>query len=326
MRVRASIGTAVVLGLEKASLMAEPTTAYLMLYHEGRCLANCAFCSQARTSRARRDLLSRVNWPPYEVEEVLRFLPEAEERGLKRICIQTLLYRGWLRDLKELVRDFSRACDLPISISTQPLPKREMEVLKSLGAERISIPLDAATPDIFEEVKGRAAGGPYSWEGHLRALENALEVFGPGLVGTHLIIGLGETEEEAVNFMFSLYGRGIYVGLFAFTPIKGTVLEGRPRPDISSYRRIQLARYLISEGLVEEGQIRFDSQGRIVDFGLERGELSKIASTGIPFMTSGCPDCNRPFYNERPSGPIYNYPYKPGEEEIKEILSQLGIT
>ena len=25
-------------------------------------------------------------------------------------------------------------------------------------------------------------------------------------------------------------------------------------------------------------------------------------------LTSGCPGCNRPFYNERPRGPIYNYP------------------
>ncbi|HDI74230.1 MAG TPA: hypothetical protein ENF57_04430 [Candidatus Korarchaeota archaeon] len=26
------------------------------------------------------------------------------------------------------------------------------------------------------------------------------------------------------------------------------------------------------------------------------------------FLTSGCPSCNRPFYNERPRGPIYNFP------------------
>ncbi|HID80257.1 MAG TPA: hypothetical protein EYP48_00875 [Ignisphaera sp.] len=25
-------------------------------------------------------------------------------------------------------------------------------------------------------------------------------------------------------------------------------------------------------------------------------------------LTSGCPGCNRPFYNESPRGPIFNYP------------------
>ena len=26
------------------------------------------------------------------------------------------------------------------------------------------------------------------------------------------------------------------------------------------------------------------------------------------FETSGCPGCNRPYYNERPGGMLYNYP------------------
>jgi len=69
----------------------------------------------------------------------------------------------------------------------------------------------------------------------------------------------------------------------------------------------------------------FDASGRIIDFGLPRGELVEIASTGEPFMTSGCPGCNRPYYNERPSGPLYNYPFRPGEEDIKAILAQLGL-
>ena len=44
---------------------------------------------------------------------------------------------------------------------------------------------------------------------------------------------------------------------------------------------------------------------------------------GLPFQTSGCPDCNRPFYNEKPSGPIYNYPKKLSQEEIEKIKKQL---
>jgi len=49
-RVRVSVGTASVLGLLKYRLAVPPTTAYLMTYTEGSCLANCSFCSQATTS------------------------------------------------------------------------------------------------------------------------------------------------------------------------------------------------------------------------------------------------------------------------------------
>jgi biotin synthase-related radical SAM superfamily protein len=43
----------------------------------------------------------------------------------------------------------------------------------------------------------------------------------------------------------------------------------------------------------------------------------------LPFQTSGCPDCNRPFYNEKPSGPFYNYPRKLEIKEIEKISKEL---
>ena len=60
-----------------------------------------------------------------------------------------------------------------------------------------------------------------------------------------------------------------------------------------------------------------------LDFGLSNEALNAIIESGLPFRTSGCPDCNRPFYNEKPSGPIYNYPKKPNKEEIEKIKKQL---
>jgi len=323
--LRVSTGTASVLGLDRIALSAKPTTAYLMLYHPGRCLANCAFCPQARTSRANPDLLSRITWPPYRLADVLTALSRAGEKGLRRICIQALLYPGFLKDLETVIRAISFSCDLPISVSTQPISEKGLRALREAGSERISIPVDAATPALFDSVKGRSCGGPYRWEGHMRALRKALKVFGDGMVGTHLIIGLGETEREAVRFIQAMYDMGIYVGLFAFTPIRGTKLEDWPRPELASYRRVQLARYLISEGLARYEQMDFDEQGRIRDFGLRREDLIEVVSTGLPFMTSGCPGCNRPYYNEPARGPLYNYPFRPREEDIRAILAQLGL-
>ena len=55
---------------------------------------------------------------------------------------------------------------------------------------------------------------------------------------------------------------------------------------------------------------------------LEEDLLRETVKTGIPFMTSGCPGCNRPYYNERPSGPLYNYPFRPDAGEVAEIEKQ----
>jgi biotin synthase-related radical SAM superfamily protein len=63
--------------------------------------------------------------------------------------------------------------------------------------------------------------------------------------------------------------------------------------------------------------------GRVVDFGASHAQVCTAVNSGEPFRTSGCPGCNRPFYNESPRGPIYNYPKELGPEEIEEVKSEL---
>ena len=70
----------------------------------------------------------------------------------------------------------------------------------------------------------------------------------------------------------------------------------------------------------------FDASGHLTGFGLPRGELAEVAATGLPFMTSGCPSCNRPYYNEPARGPLYNYPFRPSERDVEVILAQLGLS
>jgi biotin synthase len=70
--------------------------------------------------------------------------------------------------------------------------------------------------------------------------------------------------------------------------------------------------------------MRFDANGKITNFGIDKTQLTQMVETGKPFLTSGCPDCNRPFYNEKPSGPIYNYPRNIRQEETQAIKQQLS--
>ena len=307
-------------------MSANPTTAYLLTYSERKCTANCGFCSQARDSKSRADMLSRVTWPTFATREVLSKLETAAERRMvKRVCVQTLNYPAVLKELLALVVELRRMkVDIPVSVSYQPLNKEGMVKLRQAGVERISIPLDAATEDAFKRVKGSFTGGPYDWDRQHEALLEAVEVFSRGRVSTHLIVGLGETEKEMMESTQWCVDNGIYPALFSFTPVPGTSLEHHASPTIRHYRRIQLARHLIVSGKVRMDKMSFDVKGSIIDFGASQAELNKTIRSGCPFVTSGCPDCNRPYYNEKAGGPLFNYPTQPTSEEIQEIEKELG--
>ncbi len=191
--------------------------------------------------------------------------------------------------------------------------------------ERIGIALDASTEKLFDELKGPAVSGPYQWKDQLRKLREAVGIFGKGNVSTHLIAGLGETEKEIVSTIQKCIDMGVLPALFAFTPIRGTRLQNNPQPPLETYRRIQLARYLIVNGFARYEAMRFGVDGRTINFAVEKSTLRMVVETGMPFFTTGCPGCNRPFYNEKPSGPIFNYPRQLSSEEIASIIKQLRV-
>jgi len=323
-KVRVSLGSAIVLGLTRGMLNAEPTTAYLLTYRQGKCFANCGFCPQAKDSKGRADMLSRVTWPPFLTEKVLFRVGPAFEKGvIRRVCIQALNYPKVFEDLMNLVNGIRSNTEVPISVSCQPLNRGKMEKLMEAGVNRIGIPMDAATEELFEKVKGRLANGPYTWKEQLQRLREAVDVFGKNSVTTHLIAGLGETEKEIIQMIQWCVDMGIYPGLFSFTPIRGTALEGNPQPPLHSYRRVQIAQYLITRGETRYENMKFSRSGCLIHFGVSEAKLRQVVKSGFPFITSGCPDCNRPYYNERPGGPLYNYPRLPMPEEIVEIEKQI---
>jgi biotin synthase len=265
-----------------------------------------------------------VTWPVFFSQRVISRIKHAVTNALiRRVCIQALNYPEMLEDVLGLVREIRLHMDVPISVSCQPLGKNEIRLLAQAGVERIGIPIDAATKEIFNRVKGFEANGPYTWEEHFEALKAAVDILKAGRVSTHLIVGLGETEKDLAKVIQQLVDIGVYPGLFAFTPIPGTYLEKCPPPPVERYRRIQIARYLIVNGKSRLNNMAFDEHETIYDFGVSEKELKQLIKTGEPFITSGCPHCNRPFYNERPTGPVYNYPEKPSLNQIAEIETQL---
>lgn len=326
-QIRVSTGSAVVLGLLEGKLDVAPTTAYLMTYNAGKCTANCGFCPQARSSLAKAELLSRVTWPLFRTEDVMKGSRNAFEHGkIRRVCIQALNYSSVFSDIVSLVKELKNHSEIPVSISCQPLNGENIRRLAAAGVDRIGIALDAATAKLFDLIKGSGALGPYTWSGQLCLLRDAVKVFGKGNVSTHLIVGLGESEKDIVHMIQECVDMGVLPALFAFTPIRGTAMEKRAQPTVESYRRVQLARYLIVNGVTRYRDLFFDGADRIADFNVEKDLLNRIVNAGTPFLTSGCPSCNRPFYNEKPSGPVYNFPRSLHAEETAEINKHLGLT
>lgn len=325
-KIRVSLGSAMVLGLLKGKLDALPTTVYLLTYKRGKCTANCGFCPQARESQGRADMLSRVSWPVFQTRRVFSRVENAfKDNQTRRVCIQALNYPEVFLHLLALVKTIHSRFQVPISISCQPLNRENMQRLAEAGAERIGIPLDAATEELFEKVKGRFVGGPYVWEEQFKLLSEAVDIFGKGKVSTHLIVGLGEIEREMVEIIQRCVDMGVLPALFAFTPIAGTTLENYPQPSVQQYRRIQLARHLVFRRLASYKNMSFSEEGCINDFGVEKDILIATIQTGEPFLTSGCPNCNRPYYNEKPGGPIYNYPRPVTKKETLQIVQELKI-
>lgn len=312
--VGVSIGTAGVLGLAQVRLDAPPTTAYLMV--GGRCAMACAFCAQARDSRSSALQLSRVSWPPFLLAEVLPRLRQAAEAGaLRRACIQVTAGRGYYPRALALLRALRAEVPLPVDVAIIPRDADQVRELLEAGADHIGFGLDAATPDLFRQVKGRA------WEPAARVLEEAARAF-PGRIAAHLIVGLGETEREMVQTIQWLHDLGVTVGLFAFTPVPGTAMEHRPPPSLPAYRRVQVARHLIAQGWACAETFVFDDDGRLTSFG--DLDLRGCIPEGACFRTSGCPDCNRPYYNERPGTVPYNYPRPLTPVEVEEAWAALG--
>ncbi|MEW6329585.1 MAG: radical SAM protein [Candidatus Micrarchaeota archaeon] len=288
--MRLALGTAMAMGLRKGKMESAPTTAHFLL-GDG-CEHSCAYCG------ARDSKIARIEWPEFPGEKVMG----APFSGFKRACLQ--LTSNGLEEAVALIPKIP----LPVSVSLRARGIGEVERLFSAGADRVCVPLDACTGEISESV-GR--GG---FRERVALLKWAAGKF-PGKIATHLIVGLGESERDAVELMRELYASGVYVGLFAFTPVKGSALEARGKPHLGAYRRVQIARHLIAKGKESEHAFKYNARGQIIGLPEVEGEA---------FLTSGCPGCNRPYFDSAPSK-LYNYPREMSEEERRKANSEARV-
>jgi lipoyl synthase len=329
-----SLAAAMTLGL-KEGLFFRNARLYclnlLLTYPEG-CHANCAYCGlqKSREGAFGEKSFIRVSWPTFDLETIIRKTLENKKR-LFRVCISMITHPQAVEDTLYLTERFHREVGLPISILMNPTSMKpsDLQALKDQGAQMAAVALDLATEDLFDLHRGKGVGGPHRFEQYWSMLSATAEIFGKNMAGCHLIVGMGEREDQMVQRIQKVRDLGARTHLFSFYPEKGSRLAEQPSCPVDQYRRVQLARYLIDFDHSRAEDMAFDELGRIISFGLNKADLEKWIETGKPFMTSGCPGggmetaCNRP-YGDGPPRDIRSFPFSLEEEDITLVKQQMG--
>ncbi len=342
--VQMSTAAAITLGLMPGKMHGCSCTRCLNLlltYPEG-CRANCAYCGLARHREADRDYADRnfirVDWPAVPMTEIVdRIAAQGEATPFHRMCISMITHPNSDEDTVTVLKTWTKKIDpsfLPVSILSNPTTMTRADVanLKDLGADIFTVALDAATPAIFDRTRGKGVASPHTWAKYWEILEDARDIFGKEKFGAHIIVGMGETEHEVLKLVQRLVDMGGHSHMFCFFPEKGSLMDHLPATPRDQWRRVQLARYLIDYRGVRVEQMRFDENGRVVDFGLVKSELDGIIDAGLAFRTSGCPGkvredlsaCDRP-YGDSPPSNIASYPFQPGPADLRKIRNQLSM-
>ncbi len=313
----------------------------LLTYPEG-CRANCAYCGLARHREAERDFADRnfirVDWPAVPIDEIIEIVAKDPEKSpFHRMCISMITHPNSEDDTFTILKKWTDKISpdaIPISILSNPttMSREDVQRTRDLGADIFTVAIDAATPELFDRTRGRGVQSPHRWDKYWEILLAARDIFGPGKFGAHIIVGMGETEQEVLDLVQKLVDMGGHSHMFCFFPEKGSLMDHLPATPRDQWRRVQLARYLIDYCDVNFDQMDFDDQGRVVGFGIEQEELSKIIDAGIAFRTSGCPGkfqddisaCDRP-YGDSPVSDIASYPFKLNKKDIKKVRKDLDM-
>ena len=303
----------------------------LLLTYAAGCAAKCSYCglSKIRPGSPSNRSFIRVAWPAYPLENIIQRIAERQSR-VKRICVSMLTNSRSVEDTGKVCALLRSSFDIPVSLLVSPtvMVPGDLAAFRSAGADKIGVAIDLATPGLFDRYRGIGAGGPHRWETYWRCLSDAVELFGDGNAGAHLMVGMGETEKEMCDSIQRVRDMGGRTHLFSFYPEAGSVMSDHAQPPMHQYRRIQLARFLIDGKVNRVEKFEF-AGGRIVDFGVSGDMLEEIVDSGEPFRTSGCAGydgevaCNRPYANSRPGPGIRNFPFRPDKGDILRIRKQM---
>ncbi len=300
---------------------------YLLQHLDDGCQARCAFCAQCDKdeNQQRRTKLVDNTLIRVPLELLTKHLRDGslEKKGIERICIQTIYNENTAENLISLVKYFRSACLIPLTACSIPLERQKLQELEDNGLDIITINFETATKELFHEIRGEGCDGPYRWEIVEQSINDAVEIFGKNKVGSHLQLGFGETAQEALSHIQWLSDKTVFISLFAFRPLPGTLLSDRERISYQDFHKIQLGSYIIQQKFKRFEDFQFNNQGEILSYGMAESDLHDLIESGMPFRNKGCPGCNRIYYETNSGERFYTYPREPLPEEISLIKKEI---
>ena len=333
--IKLSLAASMQLGYSPARFYraARMTCINLLLTYASGCAANCSYCGLARERQVATDRsFIRVPWPVVPTADVLERI--ARNGAVKRTCLSMVTNGRSVGDSILLTRQIAEVTAKPVSVLISPtiVSREDLVALREAGADRVGVAIDLATEPLFDRHRGHAARGPHKWARYWEVFDQAVGVFGKRMVGSHFIVGLGETEREMVDAFQRVSDLGGVNHLFSFFPEPGSTVEDVTPPPMDVYRRMQVACELIDSGESKADRMEFDANGRTIGFGISAERLNALIDSGNAFRTRGCVGadgqvaCNRPYANSLPGPDIRNFPFQPDPEDIARIRCQLAGT
>ncbi|HKL77519.1 MAG TPA: radical SAM protein, partial [Gammaproteobacteria bacterium] len=168
--VQMSTAAAISLGLMDGQMYRTSCTHCLNLlvtYPEG-CRANCSYCGLARHREEDRDYADRnfirVDWPTAKMDDVIQRVKEGKDGGaFQRMCISMITHPNSDEDSFTILDKWvAEVPHVPVSILSNPttLRKSDIQAFKDHGADIFTVALDAVTPEIFEQTRGKTVKSP----------------------------------------------------------------------------------------------------------------------------------------------------------------------
>lgn len=168
-----------------------PRQAYLTV--SSGCTFSCLYCDVPNHPQRRKP-----------VDEIVAMIEGVKDR-IDAISL-TSGVMGSVEDEEEYVLEVVRRLSglgIPLGVSIYPT-ERTADRLHELGVAEVKFNVEAATEALF----ARMCPG-LSWRAIWRTLEQSVPLFGRNHVFSNLIIGLGETDQEAESCIRDLTGAGV---------------------------------------------------------------------------------------------------------------------
>lgn len=336
--VRISMAAAIELGLKPGAINRCGCGCINLLqnYPQG-CAANCSYCGLARErpGLAEDNSFIRVDWPLFETDLVAKKIGQKErDSTVGRVCIAQVQDHRAVADLLDMsVRVKREAPKVPVSalVTATLLTSEDLRDIQQTGVDIIGVGLDAASEDVFLRTRGKLARSPHRWGHHWEIVREARRIFGPLKVNCHIVVGLGETDEDLVDLFYLLHEEQIAGYLFSFNPEPGTAMQEVERAPLERWRRIQYVKYLIENCGLPRNALEFNDEGDLTRLEPESRTAKLAFDAGLAFMTNGCPDrngvmaCNRPYGSYRPGDEYRDYPFVPEENDRRVIASEAKL-